>query len=176
MIITIPLASVLFASSAPVWLTHLHRSAGTRGRTLARLHTASRPSDHGMPEPQCLPLSPASYILCTGCPERTSLQHRHRHSSVTTVNHLNRFIFVCVVKKLFSYLQYLPTVLWHCWLGVRKSIRPVKIEYMRCWCGYLSVARCRLFANGPADATAVPKPHHLLPHLNPYFSFSEQPG
>jgi len=33
--------------------------------------------------------------------------------------------------------------------------------------GYLSGARCRLFAYGPADATAVPKPHRLLPHLNP---------
>jgi len=36
---------------------------------------------------------------------------------------------------------------------------------MRCWCGYLSGARCRLFAYGPSDATAIPKPHHLLPHL-----------
>ena len=24
-----------------------------------------------------------------------------------------------------------------------------------------------LFAYGPADVTAIPKPHHLLPHLNP---------
>ena len=38
---------------------------------------------------------------------------------------------------------------------------------MRCWCGYLSAARCRLFAYGPADAIAIPKPHHLLPHSNP---------
>ena len=38
---------------------------------------------------------------------------------------------------------------------------------MRCWCSYLSGARCRLFACGPADATANPKPHHILPHLNP---------
>ena len=38
---------------------------------------------------------------------------------------------------------------------------------MRCWCGYLSGARCRLFAYGPADATAIPKPHHLLSHINP---------
>ena len=29
---------------------------------------------------------------------------------------------------------------------------------MRCWCGYLSGARCRLFAYGPADATASPNP------------------
>ena len=25
---------------------------------------------------------------------------------------------------------------------------------MGCWCGHLSAVRCRLFANGPADATA----------------------
>jgi len=37
---------------------------------------------------------------------------------------------------------------------------------MRCWCGYLSGARCRLFAYGPADATAIPKPHNLLPPLS----------
>jgi len=68
---------------------------------------------------------------------------------------------------------------------------------MRCWCGYLSEAKCRLFAYGPADATASQNPiirydtrcyfnvrskadisqlnlphgrstiYHLLPHLNP---------
>ena len=37
----------------------------------------------------------------------------------------------------------------------------------RCWCGYLSGARCRLFAYGPADSTAISKLHHLLPHINP---------
>ena len=36
-----------------------------------------------------------------------------------------------------------------------------------CWCGYLSGAMCRLFACDPADATAILKPQHLLPHLNP---------
>ena len=37
----------------------------------------------------------------------------------------------------------------------------------RCCCGYLSGARCRLFAYGPADATASQNPGHLLRHLNP---------
>ena len=37
---------------------------------------------------------------------------------------------------------------------------------MSCWCGYLSRVRCRLFAYGPADATSVSKPHHLLPRFN----------
>jgi len=31
----------------------------------------------------------------------------------------------------------------------------------------LSGGMCRLFAYGPADATAVPKPRHLLPDLSP---------
>jgi len=35
----------------------------------------------------------------------------------------------------------------------------------RCWCGFLPGARCRLFAYGPADAYAIPKHHHLLPHV-----------
>ena len=38
---------------------------------------------------------------------------------------------------------------------------------MGCWRGYLSGARCRLFAYGPAKTTAIPKLHHLLPRLNP---------
>ena len=51
-----------------------------------------------------------------------------------------------------------PSVLWHCWLGVRKSIQPIKIKWWRFWCGYLSGVRCRLFAYGPADATALQNP------------------
>ena len=39
---------------------------------------------------------------------------------------------------------HLPSVLWRCWLGGRKGIRPVKNWVVRCWCGYLSGARCRL--------------------------------
>ena len=48
---------------------------------------------------------------------------------------------------------------------------------MRCWCGYLSAAWCRLFAYGPADAIAIRKPHRILPHLNPdWFYLSGCPG
>jgi len=38
---------------------------------------------------------------------------------------------------------------------------------MKCWCGYLSGARYRLFVYGTAAATAIPTPHNLLTHLNP---------
>jgi len=44
-----------------------------------------------------------------------------------------------------------PSVLCHCWLGIRKTIRPVKISDER---GYLFAARCRLFVYDPVDATA----------------------
>jgi len=37
-----------------------------------------------------------------------------------------------------------PSLLWRCWLGRRKGIRPVKNWVVRCWRGYLSGARCRL--------------------------------
>ena len=52
----------------------------------------------------------------------------------------------------------LPSVLWRCWLGCRKGIRPVKNRVVGCWHGHLHGARCRL-AYGPADATAT---HCLL--------------
>jgi len=51
----------------------------------------------------------------------------------------------------------LPLVLWHCWLGVREHLA-CKNWVMRCWCGYLPGARCRLFGYGPADATASQNP------------------
>ena len=43
-----------------------------------------------------------------------------------------------------QYFSALPSVLWRCWLGGRKGIRPVKNWVVRCWRGYLSAARCRL--------------------------------
>ena len=58
---------------------------------------------------------------------------------------------------LFSSL-YAPSMLWRCWLGDRKGIRPVKKWVVGCWHGYLSGASCRL-AYGPTDATST---HCLL--------------
>jgi len=48
-----------------------------------------------------------------------------------------------------------PSVLWQCYFGVRKSIRPVQNWVMRCWHGYLSAVRCKWFAYGPADAATT---------------------
>ena len=46
--------------------------------------------------------------------------------------HISLFIFVNVCATMC-----VPSMLWHCWLGVRKGIRPVKIWLIRCWRGYL---------------------------------------
>ena len=76
--------------------------------------------------------------------------------SITCVN-LN-VIFLLQSANITQHYIYtdssqsaVPLVLWHCRLGVRKSIWPVK-KVMRCWCGYLSGATCRLFAYGPLSS------------------------
>jgi len=55
----------------------------------------------------------------------------------------------------------LPSMLWCCWLGGRKGIRPVKNWVMGYWHGYVSGSRCR-FAYGSADAAAT----HCLASVN----------
>jgi len=49
-----------------------------------------------------------------------------------------------------------PLMLWHCWLGGRKSIPACENWVVRYWHGYLSGVRCKSFAYGSADATATP--------------------
>jgi len=55
-------------------------------------------------------------------------------------------------------------------VGCQEEHLACKNRVMRCCCDYLSGARCILFAYGPADATATPKPRHLLRHFNPDLS------
>ena len=90
----------------------------------------------------------AAYWLITGkglyawrCPgTAASVLHYHR------VNDVPR-------SQMWD-LTFFLSMLWRCWLGGRKGIRPVKNWVVWCWCGYLSGARCRL-AYGPADATVT---------------------
>jgi len=39
----------------------------------------------------------------------------------------------------------LPSLLWHCWLGVRKSIWPVKNWVIKCWHCCMSRVSCKRF-------------------------------
>ena len=60
------------------------------------------------------------------------------------------------VKSSMCFSGFMPSVLWCCWLGGRKGIRPVKSRVVRYWRGYLSGVRCKWFAYGPAGAIATP--------------------
>ena len=90
------------------------------------------------------------------------LFHRWRHSFslfvCVTYHFTTHWANIVIYDILVDYLCYLPSVLWCCWLGGRKSIRPVKKWMVGYWCGYLPRVRCRL-AYGPADTTAI---HCLL--------------
>jgi len=63
------------------------------------------------------------------------------------------FHFVQLLRRILElWLSNVPSMLWHCWLGSGKGIRPIKKlnDGLMAW---LSVwARCRL-AYGPADTT-----------------------
>jgi len=68
---------------------------------------------------------------------------------------VKRVCVFCRINKsefcaLFSALPLL--------VGLQEEHPASKNLVMRCCCGYLSGARCRLFAYGPADATASPNP------------------
>ena len=59
---------------------------------------------------------------------------------------------------------------WHCWLGSRKSIWPVKNWVMSCWCGYLSGARCKMTCICSSWWQCHTAPSSLL-YWNPEWSF-----
>ena len=101
----------------------------------------------------------------------TAIAHPHTHAQYTTDTGSRKQCTHRVKRRhkvyshdtiailwVFCGKTDLPSVLWRCWLGGRKGIRPVKNWAVGCWRGYLSGARCRL-AYGPADATAT---HCLL--------------
>jgi len=70
-------------------------------------------------------------------------------------------------------LQWRYDIRWHfTWMleslqcltllvGCQEARPACKNQVMGCWCGCLSGARCRLFAYGPADATASQTPSSL---------------
>ena len=67
----------------------------------------------------------------------------------------------CVSRLWILFSQYFS--LWWIKLTTLLALQYwaiVSTEWWGVW------PRCRLLAYGPADATVIPKPHHLLPHVN----------
>jgi len=91
----------------------------------------------------------------------------------TPTNHINLMTSnIWPEKKVGKLLQRLvivcyslPSVLLTLLVGHHEEHLACKNWVNRCWCGYLCAERCRLLAYGPVDATAIPKPHQLLPHF-----------
>ena len=80
--------------------------------------------------------------------------------SVDKLKKYDEFVHVWYAEQLL--VINMPSMLWECWLGGRKHIRPARNWVVRCLHSYLSGARCR-FAYGPADITAT----HCLAPGNP---------
>ena len=82
------------------------------------------------------------------------------------MSHAHMSSNLCVLCSCLSLLSFksqilsmqLPSVLWCCWLGDRKGIRPVKNRVVGCWCGCLSGARqchCHLLSLASAKSRLV---------------------
>ena len=91
---------------------------------------------------------------------KTTMDGQHQDVILSHVQQpVTRLRFVTTVIKLifdlirFDVTNIQPSVLWRCWLGCRKGIRPVKHWAVGCWCGYLSGARCRLAQLMPLPLT-----------------------
>ena len=60
------------------------------------------------------------------------------------------------MQVITYWFDAITSVLWHCWFGVRKSIRPVK-KFSDGVLAWLSVwGEVQMICNGPADDTATP--------------------
>jgi len=85
-------------------------------------------------------------------------QPQEHHSPLTSWSFICASLaFSALILLIFVMCLFvcLPSVLWRCWLGCRKGVRPVKKWVVRCSHGYLSEVRCKWFAYGSADATVT---------------------
>jgi len=93
--------------------------------------------------------------------------------------------FVCIeflTQSCFIglWILNLPSVFWHCWFGMRRSIQPVKKlsdEVLRWW----GVVICLEWGAGlhmvqQMPCHCIPKPCYLLPYSNPDWSYLSGTG
>jgi len=80
------------------------------------------------------------YSTCVFC--NKCITSESRVTSDVDTNVLLWLLSVAISELFVGCNNRVPSVLWSCWLGSRKGIRPVKSWVVRYWCGYLSGARC----------------------------------
>ena len=133
----------------PIWILLKQETVRGSGISWAICKSAPRSRQITTPAPHRSPLSTPYQRKISSVPAcfyRLVILCQHVRFVLT--------IFGAIINFCVCMYVMLPSVLWHCWLGGRKGIRPVKNWVVGCWHGYLSGARCRL-ACGPAGATAT---------------------
>ena len=73
---------------------------------------------------------------CSSCWDYVALKSLPYGHGMPGNNWKNYWLVIWRIQ-LSCFYGLLPSVLWHCWLGVRKCIRLYKNWVMRCWCGCL---------------------------------------
>jgi len=135
----------------------------------SRLHLCASPSDTCFLDPsEPTTASRSVQLLLQGSQlwqtdQQTDWPRDHATASVTigriyvcssAMRPNNNKHGVCTTHILCSIYSFIYNMYrGSCWLGIRRSIWPVK--KFRCCCDYLSGARCKWFAYGSADATAT---------------------
>ena len=111
---------------------------------------------------------------------------------LTTVSHTSKYtlklhncLYNNAVEGLLNYQTWipihsdLPSVLWRCWLGGRKGIRPVKNWVVWCWRGYLGWGADLHIAQQmplPLTISCSSKSRLVLPFLGFTFLVPAHPG
>ena len=105
--------------------------------------------------------TPSSAAICWRCQLHLWLLNKCLLSKVKS-NLCRCILYVALCTWHWPVRQiHLPSVLWHCWLGIRKNIEPVKID----WWGSGMVISLERGANNLHVVQLMPlPPHQLLPH------------
>jgi len=83
----------------------------------------------------CFRLKTSNWVTSTQTILLTHLQMPWPAKEILTIIHIT---FIWLHDFISNVLVPLPSVLWRCWLGGRKGIRPVKNWVVGCWRGYVS--------------------------------------
>ena len=79
------------------------------------------------------------------------------HVTTVTSSTVPRLCSLALKQFCPLVIMVMPSVIWLL-VGHQEEHPACKNWLMRCWCGYLSGVRCRLFAYSPADVTVFQNP------------------
>ena len=87
------------------------------------------------------------------------------HRIVSICGHWLWLLLLLPVFLLTETSLFFLSVLWHCWLGNRKAIRPVKNWMLVCWWWWFDWSFARLIA--PVESSCYHHLHHPLLQWTP---------